>query len=368
MIFLLFFFSVYFGLNFYFFRKVKKFVNLNSFFVYLFSVMATVSPALYKFYDKVGFDNFYLSFSILLWMGFVFIFFVYHIFIDFYHLLLNFSHKIFGHNPLPHFNSKISFLVIFILSILTTAYGYYETLNLNVYQFRIKSNKVGRDIKILHISDLHLNQVMREEKIKMIIDVYNKVRPDIVISTGDLVDGNVLNKDSYIHLLNQLNPPLGKYAILGNHEYYAGVDQSIMFTQKAGFKLLRDSYVDLPENITIAGVDDDEAVRFGVIRESDDKTLLKNLDKNRFIIFLRHQPKIERELSKYFDVALCGHTHGGVLFPVRYILRKMFISDAGLVKIGDSYVFVSRGVGTGGPPIRIGAPPDIAVFYIKKSP
>lgn len=367
MLFLVIFLSVYFVLNLYFFKKVSKAINLNTVFVYLFSLVMTILPIFYKLYDKAGFDNFYISFSILLWIGFVLIFFVYYIFIDVYHVLLNISHKILGHNPFPHFPAKISFFAVIILSFITIAYGYYETLSLDIYQFKINSKKVDRDIKILHISDLHLNQVMREDKIKLILDVYNKVKPDIVISTGDLVDGNVSNKDSYIALLNKINPPLGKYAILGNHEYYAGVSQSIKFIERSGFILLRDSYIYLPENIAIVGMDDDESIKFGIKRSFNDYSLLDSVDKSRFVIFLRHQPKIERDIAGRFDLALSGHTHGGVLFPIKYILKKIFITDAGIVKIGNSYVFVSKGVGTGGPPIRVGAPPDVAVFYIKKS-
>lgn len=368
MLFLAVFLSVYFGLNLYFFKKLSLAVRLGRAGTYILAGVFSISPVVYKFYDRAGFDSFYLSFSILLWMGFVLFFFVYHLPVDIYHGMLWLSHRVLGHNPLPHLPGKVSLPAVLSLAVITSAYGYYETINPEVYRFEIRTSKIDRDIKILHVSDLHLNQVMREDKIRLIKQIYDTVQPDILISTGDLVDGNLKDKDEYIKLLSQINPPLGKYAVLGNHEYYAGVQQAVEFTQKAGFVLLRDSYVNLPDNIVIAGVDDDEAVRFGVVRKYDDLSLLKNIDRDRFVIFLRHQPRIDPELANYFDLALCGHTHGGVLFPVKYILRRMFITDAGLVRVGSSYVFVSRGVGTGGPPIRVGAPPDVAVFYIKKAP
>ena len=234
--FLIIFFYIYGFMHLYLIKKLKLAFNIKSKFFYLILIM-TLSPVFYKYYDKLGYDKFYMSLFILLWMGFIMLFFLYYLFIDIYHFILKISERILKHNPLPHISSFKGFIFITVLTLSSMAYGYYETLNLKVYKFEIYSDKIKRDVKILHISDLHLNQVMREDKINLVLDVYNKEKPDIVISTGDLVDGYVLNKESYINLLNQMNPPLGKYAILGNHEYYNDVNQAIEFTKKAGFKV-----------------------------------------------------------------------------------------------------------------------------------
>ena len=207
--FLVVFFSIYGFIHLYFIKKLKSTFDIKSKFLYLILIM-TLSPAFYKYYDKLGYDNYYISFFILLWMGFIMLFFLYYLFIDIYHSILKISEKILKHNLLPHISSFKGFIFITVLTLSSMAYGYYETLNLRVYKFKIYSDKIKRDIKILHISDLHLNQVMREDKINLVLDVYNKEKPDIVISTGDLVDGYVLNKETYIKLLNQMNPPLGK--------------------------------------------------------------------------------------------------------------------------------------------------------------
>ncbi|MEJ5173129.1 MAG: metallophosphoesterase [Hydrogenothermaceae bacterium] len=362
------FLSIYFLINLYFFRKIKSVFYIKVKSVYIPAFLFTLSPVFYKTYDKAGYDNFLLSFMILLWMGFVMLFFIFFFLVETYNTSLKVIEKITGHNPIPSISDKKAFTVILLLSLFTTTYGYLETLNLKIYRFKIHSEKVERDIKVMQISDLHLNQVMREDKIRKVLDVYNREKPDIVISTGDLVDGNIKYKHSYIELLQKMNPPLGKYAILGNHEYYADVEQSIEFTEKAGFKLLRDDIFYLQDSIVLVGVDDEEAERFGVNRNTTDLDLLSKVDRDKFVIFLKHQPKIDERYRDKFDLALAGHTHGGVLFPVRYILREIFIIDAGLVRLGKGYVFVSRGVGTGGPPVRIGAFPDVAIFEIKKSP
>lgn len=363
--FLFIFFLLYFLMHIYFIRKTIGIYRKKSIGMYSIILM-TFSPFIYKLYDKSGYDLYFLSFFILMWMGFIILFSIYYLIIDFYHLLLKVVHKITGHNPLPTLTNKLAYLIVISFTLISLAYGYGETLHLKINKFEIYSNKVDRDIKILHISDLHLNQVMREDKIKLILDVYKKEKPDIVISTGDLVDGNVRNKESYISLLKMINPPLGKYAILGNHEYYADVNQAIDFTEKSGFKILRDSVLSIG-NIAMIGVDDIEAERFKIRKLVPEYILFNQIEKDKFIIFLKHQPDLDYKLIGKFDLMLSGHTHGGVLFPIKYILRKIFVTDYGFLKIGDSFIYVSRGVGTGGPPIRIGCPPDVAIFEIKKS-
>lgn len=363
--FLFIFFLLYFLMHIYFIKKMIGIYGKKSIGMYSITLM-TFSPFIYRFYDKSGYDSYFFSFFILMWMGFIILFSIYYLIIDLYHLLLKVVHKITGHNPLPTLNNKLAYTIVVSFTFISLAYGYNETLHLTVNRFEIYSNKLDKNIKILHISDLHLNQVMKEDKIKLILDVYKKEKPDIVISTGDLVDGNIKNKESYVSLLKMMNPPLGKYAILGNHEYYAGVNQAIEFTEKAGFKILRDSVLSIG-NITMVGVDDIEAERFKIKKLILEDILFDQVKKDKFVIFLKHQPDLDYRLIGRFDLMLSGHTHGGVLFPIKYILRKIFVIDYGFLKIGNSYVYVSRGVGTGGPPIRIGCPPDVAIFEIKKS-
>ncbi|MGC9080551.1 metallophosphoesterase [Sulfurihydrogenibium sp.] len=360
MFFYLMFFSVYAFMHFYFIKKFGKAFKVKVFYLYLLSPIFILSPYFYRIYDKAGYDFYYLSFFILLWMGFIMLFFLYSLVFDLY----NFLAKLL---KVPYFKTKTAFIITLILTLSSVVYGYYETLNLKVYRFTIYSDKVDKDLKIMHISDLHLNQVMREDKIKLVLDVYNKEKPDIVVSTGDLVDGKVSYRTSYIELLRKINPPLGKYAILGNHEYYTDITDAVKFHILAGFKLLRNETVE-KNGINIVGVDDDDGVRLGYIAKYPEKDLFIGLDKKKFTLFLRHQPKLDKSIVNDFDLMLSGHTHGGVIYPVKFILRKIFVTDFGLVKVGNSYVFVSRGVGTGGPPLRIGCPPDVAIFEIKRLP
>jgi hypothetical protein len=130
------FFSVYGFMHLYFIKKLKLAFNIDSKFLYLILIM-TLSPVFYKYYDKLGYDKFYMSLFILLWMGFIMLFFLYYLFIDIYHFILKISERILKHNPLPHISSFKSFIFITVLTLSSMAYGYYETLNLKVYKFEI---------------------------------------------------------------------------------------------------------------------------------------------------------------------------------------------------------------------------------------
>ncbi len=99
-----------------------------------------------------------------------------------------------------------------------------------------------------------------------------------------------------------------------------------------------------------------------------DYQLLRRVDQKSFVLYLKHKPRIEGRAVGLFDLMLSGHTHGGVYYPVgRLILTRLFITDRGFVRLGDGYLYVGKGVGTGGPPIRLFSPPDVAVIEILKT-
>ncbi|RMH09009.1 MAG: metallophosphoesterase [Aquificota bacterium] len=290
---------------------------------------------------------------------------------DLYEGFVLFSKRFLGINPLPLPAGKLRLFLVLLFAFSLSAYGYFETLNLKVERITLYSDKISANsVKILHISDLHLGPVMGMDKIRLVYEVYKREKPSMIVSTGDLVDGNMRNKSHLALALAQMVTPLGKYAVLGNHEYYRGVEQAVDFTQKAGFVLLRGKSLYIPEvNITLVGIDDDDCRFFNqCVGTLSDYQLLRRVDQKSFVLYLKHKPRIEERAVGLFDLMLSGHTHGGVYYPVgRLILTRLFITDRGLVRLGDGYLYVSKGVGTGGPPIRLFSPPDVAVIEILKT-
>jgi predicted MPP superfamily phosphohydrolase len=239
-----------------------------------------------------------------------------------------------------------------------------------VKKLEIKTNHVlpgeGR-LRIVQISDVHVGIIIRNSRLDPVLDIIREAKPDILISTGDLLDGELDNIMQDAGRFAAIPARYGKFAILGNHEYYAGLDRSIEFTEAAGFKLLRDSMASIA-GITIFGSDDITGRRFAGPdkRESFKKELAQK--REGFVLLLKHQPHVDQEAN--FNLMLSGHTHGGQLFPFGLIVRLFFPMNYGAYPLGDNkLLYVSRGTGTWGPPVRVFAAPEITVIDLigKKS-
>ncbi|MCX8164818.1 MAG: metallophosphoesterase [Aquificaceae bacterium] len=355
-----------------YFRVVKPALSNRNFnlFISLVFALGFASPIIWRYADfhahhKVAYLTALLG---LLWIGFMVYFVFAGMLLDLYRAFVHLSKGLFNINPIPTPSRRVSLALAFFFSLSLSSYSYYETLNLRVERFTLETDKLPQDIKrirILHISDLHLGPVMGMDKVRPILELYEKEKPHMVVSTGDLVDGNMRNKMHLAIALSKMNPPLGKYAVLGNHEYYRGLEQAIDFTQKAGFKLLRGEVLRLENyNFTLVGIDDDDCRFFHSCEGTlSDRALLEGLKEKGFVLYLKHKPKLEKEAYGMFDLMLSGHTHGGVYYPVgKLVLTRMFLGDRGLHELSGSHVYISKGVGTGGPPMRLLSPPDVAVI------
>jgi predicted MPP superfamily phosphohydrolase len=251
-----------------------------------------------------------------------------------------------------------------LLALLTSLYGYFEARNIRTEHVEIKTNKipeaVGR-VRIVQISDVHLGLIVREERLKRILDIVKKADPDIFVETGDLVDGEVCRLNGLSNMLKDINPRAGKYAITGNHEFYAGFEQAKCFIRDSGFTLLRGEGVS--GVINIAGVDDPAARGFGIEKKIDEKVLLAGLPREKFTLFLKHRPLVDQKAVGLFDLQLSGHVHKGQIFPFTILTWLYYPVLSGFANVGeDSYLYESRGAGTWGPPIRVLAPPEVAVI------
>jgi predicted MPP superfamily phosphohydrolase len=157
----------------------------------------------------------------------------------------------------------------------------------------------------------------------------------------------------------------GKFAITGNHEFYAGLDRALAFTEKAGFTILRGEGLTVSNFLNIAGVDDPARKRYGPDRAASEKALLEKLPKEKFTLFLKHQPVISSESVGMFDLQLSGHTHKGQIFPFNLITKLYYPIHTGISKVnGNALLYVSRGSGTWGPPVRFLSPPEVTVIDI----
>lgn len=263
---------------------------------------------------------------------------------------------------------KAHFFLPLSLSVLFVVYGFIEASKIRVETVTIQSEKISKDIKIVQISDVHVGLIIRERKLQKIANEVKKLSPDILVSTGDLVDGQIDHLDGLSDILRDIDTKYGKYAITGNHEFYRGIEQSLSFIKKSGFSVLRNEGIFIEElNLNIIGVDDPEALRFGDISETTESELLKKFQNGGFILLLKHRPIVDSDSRGLFDLQLSGHTHKGQFFPFSLVTALYYEKHAGcLVKANGCYLYTSKGTGTWGPPIRIFAPPEITLIKLKR--
>jgi hypothetical protein len=302
-------------------------------------------------------------------MGALFLFIAISLLIDILRVIIYIAGKLFQQDLtaiMPAARGLFFFTIIIVLII--CGYGYHEAKNVMIEKITIESSRISNIVKrlrIVQISDVHLGLIVREDRLRKIINIVEEVKPDILVSTGDLVDGQINELDGLSDLFKEINPVYGKFAITGNHEFYAGIDQAIAFTEKAGFTLLRGKAVNINGLINIAGVDDRTAERYGLQSNSDEEKLLAGLDQGVFTLLLKHRPRVNEDSLELFDLQLSGHTHKGQIFPFSVITAMYFPLDSGFIHLQDrSSLYVSRGTGTWGPPVRFLSPPEITVIDI----
>ena len=263
----------------------------------------------------------------------------------------------------------------FLLSLASTAaigfYGWFEAGAIRVEGIAIASSKIpahASPLRIVQISDVHLGLTVSGNRLKKIMRLVREAHPDILVSTGDLIDGKMDDHKEVIEMLRAVTPRYGKFAITGNHEFYAGLDQALAFTNKAGFHVLRGEAVTVGDVINIVGVDDPSGPGYGSSR-TEEKTVLSSASKGNFTLFLKHRPVVDAESVGLFDLQLSGHVHDGQIFPFRLITRLFYPFIAGLYPLRPgSALYVSRGSGTWGPPIRFLAPPEVTVIELFRPP
>ena len=164
-------------------------------------------------------------------------------------------------------------------------------------------------------------------------------------------------------MLEKTATKYGKFAITGNHEFYAGLSHSIGFTEKAGFTILRGRGLNVSGLLNIAGVDDIAGKPYGLMKQVSEKAMLSKLPRNQFILFLKHRPVMGKEARGLFDLQLSGHTHKGQIFPFTLITKLSYPNQAGLLTLAkNTHLYVSRGTGTWGPPIRFLAAPEVTII------
>jgi predicted MPP superfamily phosphohydrolase len=302
-------------------------------------------------------------------MGGIFIFFVTGILYDVLRLAI-YTLGIVSNRDFSYITSfhRFYFFACLTVTLLVVVYGIFEARRVRIEHLIVPTKKISSDIgrvRIVQISDVHLGLIIGEERIQRIVNAVKAARPDILVSTGDLVDAQLDKIDGMATLFQEINTPYGKFAVTGNHEFYAGLDLALRFTKKAGFKILRGEVENIPGVISIAGVDDEAVIGWRKGKNTDEQNLCSRIDESRYTVLLKHRPVPYAGPFCVYDLQLSGHTHKGQIFPFYLVTRLFFKYYTGFYNLtNDSFLYVSRGTGTWGPPMRFLAPPEVTVIDI----
>lgn len=268
--------------------------------------------------------------------------------------------------------ARVRALLALTLGVSAATWAAREARKLRVEHVEVPLTKLPRaldGLRIAQISDVHIGPTLGRTFLERVVSTVNDLEPDIVVITGDLVDGSVRDLAHDVAPLARLESTYGTFFVTGNHEYHAGAPEWCAHLPTLGVRVLRNERVVLERDgygLDLAGVDDYEAAHFDLGHRTDLARAIAGRDPSRPLILLAHQPKAVHEAVRYeVDLQLSGHTHGGQLWPLGWLLRLGDPFVAGLGKIGDTRVYVSRGTGHSGPPMRLGTPAEITQIVLR---
>lgn len=235
-----------------------------------------------------------------------------------------------------------------------------------IRQVEVRLGRLPKELDgttIVQLTDVHVGPTIRRDFIEEVVARTNALNPDVIAITGDLVDGSVEDLRDHVAPLAALKARWGVYFVTGNHEYYSGADEWIAELRRLGIRVLRNERVTIGEgaaSFDLCGIDDSQAAQFGGDHGADLARAVKGRDPTRELVLLAHQPRAVFEAEKHgVGLQLSGHTHGGQIWPWKYLVRLQQPVVSGLARFGETQVYVSNGTGYWGPPMRLAAPAEI---------
>ncbi|MEA2098512.1 MAG: metallophosphoesterase [Campylobacterota bacterium] len=248
-----------------------------------------------------------------------------------------------------------------------SARAIYEARFVKLEKVQVKIKNLKKPYKIVQLSDVHIGGLIDAKFIKRIVQRVNSLTPDIVVITGDLIDIDVDKAEDTLAIFKELESKYGTFFIVGNHEYFHNIDKIITKVQSLGIKVLENENIYIGEEgkgFNLAGVYD----IFGYRMKYKMPNITKALEgkKDSPTILLAHQPRYIDEVTNGVDLMLSGHTHGGQLYPFRFLVKFQQPYVSGLHQHNkDLQIYINKGTGFWGPPMRLGASSEITEIILE---
>ena len=256
-------------------------------------------------------------------------------------------------------------LVVFVAVSIAILVGHLNAITPRIKTLDLTIPKNAHSLKSLSIavvSDIHLGTIVCKSRLEHIVDEINKLEPDLVLLPGDVVDEDLgpVIRQNLGETLSTIKAKYGVFGITGNHEYIGGVEQACSYLTEHGIRMLRDETIKVDDGFYVVGREDRSVKQFYGKRRRPLEELLAGVDTTLPVILMDHQPfGLDEAAKNGIDLQLSGHTHHGQMWPFNYITEKVYELSWGYMKKGNTNIYVSCGVGTWGPPVRIGNTPEI---------
>ena len=328
------------------------------------TLLMIAAPPLTRLLERFGWGDAAVATAWIgyLWMGFLWLAFALFTALAFWNGVVRFGGLRYpGLRRWVLYGPRPALCVLFLV-VVAGLWAFFEARELRVETVRLAVGTLppGRSqLRIVQVSDLHLGLINHRPLLEEIIARSRGLQPDLVAVTGDLLDAQPDHLEGLAPLWLQLQPPLGKFAVVGNHEVYAGREHSLQFLAEAGFRLLIDEAVEV-DGIQVVGIPDPA---WGSSR--GDAALLTTVDPAKVTVLLKHRPWVEPAAIGRFTLQLSGHAHRGQIFPFTLLTGLVYPLQDGLYQLGrECWLYTSRGTGSWGPPMRLLSPPEITVIEL----
>lgn len=362
-------FTIYGLINYYIFRRVTSIVpdNYRQLFtiIFLFIVISYIAGRFLENY-WVWYVSDFLVWVGSFWIAIMFYTLLCLVVIDFFrliNLILPFFPNVITENP--ERARKFTALIVAIIVFVTVVGGFLNTRLITTKRYNINLEKSAGKLNSLTIvmaSDLHLGTINGKSFAYRLVDKINKLKPDIVLLAGDIIDEDIkpVLRDNVGEALLELKAKYGVYGITGNHEYIGGVKEAVDYLAAHNIVMIRDSFINIDNSFYVVGREDRDSRRFADYNRKSLKTIMEGVDKSLPVIMMDHQPyNLNEARENEVDLQLSGHTHNGQIWPFNYIVGKIYEHPWGYRLIRKTHYIVSCGVGGWGPPVRTGSGPEI---------
>ena len=312
----------------------------------------------------------------LLWLGsFWFAFLLYFVLIFFLIDLARFADRFLPFLPLslrvPTNLTKFYIGTgVIVIVLLVSTVGFINRTNFKIKTLELtlpKKSSALTELNIVMFSDIHLSPINDESFLSKIVDEVNLLNPDIILLPGDIVDDKpeILKRNGIGESFKELNSEFGVFACTGNHEFINGAENSVKFMKDDEIIVLRDELIKINDSFYIIGREDRGVSFTGDVRKSLTE-IMEEKSENLPTILMDHTPiGLNEAADNKIDLQLSGHTHNGQMFPLNFITRMIYEESWGYLNKGETHYYVSSGVGSWGPPVKLASDAEIVNIKIK---